>query len=196
MKKIILIAFLCISFKLFAQDKLANPDQKNIAASGKSNFEKFAERTGSLEKKEYFDLEKIADIKFELIRLTDLNTDSVKFSLLLSGLSKTYNNCEVYLDQDEFEALDKTIGFMIEKVIPTSPNVEQVEYNFLSRSDFRFSTYNNNGFLTSKKKWHIWCTLDDAPLIRNYTNFEFDPEDLPKVKTLLSNVITRIATMK
>jgi len=71
----------------------------------KSQLEVFSERAGSMIKKEYFDVGKVNHITFQVLKLTDILTNTTVVGLRMEGQSSgTYSTTKAaFIDADEVD---------------------------------------------------------------------------------------------
>lgn len=150
-----------------------------------SNVESFSAKSGTLMKKEYFEVGVLKKCEIKVIHFIDLITDTkqagLKFEYDVASSYSTDTKSAI-LDVDEIDALMSSIRLMQENILVTAPeNYTEVAYR--SRSGFQCGCYYSKGawstFMKLEKfdsKSYVWLTADDMPQLYSL---------LEKAKTLL-----------
>ena len=144
----------------------------------KSQLEVFSERAGSMIKKEYFDVGKVNHITFQVLKLTDILTNTTVVGLRMEGQSSgTYSTTKAaFIDADEVDGLIKALNYVNTTVLNHTPPENDIEYNFHTRSGFAAGIFNY------RNKW-----MGYLKLVRfdNDSQFDFTSEDFEKVKDII-----------
>jgi hypothetical protein len=181
MKKFILVAvFLCCFQYTFSQVK------KEIPEAPKSKLESFSENSGTMLKKEFFDVAIVKGVQFEVLKLTDMSNNSVEAGLRISatlGSGSYLSSYVAFLDKDEIDGFEKAIDYMLTNVSTSSVPVNNIEYRYMSRSGFSATVYNGSGTWSSKKTWRLNLRLEKYI---SASNAYLTAEELPKIKEAIA----------
>jgi len=148
MKKALSLFALCILFSLgYSQEK------ETLKAKNESKLEAFSAETGSLFEKSNEDLGKLGSIKIQTSIITNLLTKTkVKGIRIEKPTTSQYGSDHIgFLDEDEIDAVLKSINILKERT-QTSPS-NYVEVIFTSRSGFQFGAY-------WSKEWKYFIQVD------------------------------------
>ena len=146
MKKLfILLVFLCSVAVSNAQEKEAEKSQSKAVLFEKS--------IGSLIRKDFYNLPKVSDVENNVLILTDILTGT-KIGCLRMETKPFSSSNETYvgtLDFEELDAVIKSISYIKETILPTTPDVYS-EIVFQSKDDVKLGTYFNE----KTKKWVVF----------------------------------------
>lgn len=148
MKKItIFFTLLLCSFLSFAQS------EKGAEEQSKSKALEFLAKDGSFKLKEFYDLGSVKGVKCEVLIITDV-VDNIKVGCLRVEtshyVSYSYGS-DTYigtLDYDELDACIKSIKYIQETLLPSTPEV-YTESEYRTRDNVKVGAY----FDKDKSKW-------------------------------------------
>ncbi len=155
---------------------------KKVDDGAKSKTELFTEKSGSMIKKEFIDLEKIGPVKFQILKLTDVLTNVTTSGLRLEGPGRSSSKT-AFLDADEVDGLIKSIAYINASVLNTAPPANDVEYNFRARSGFAAGVFNY------ENKWNAYLKLERYDSDSQYS---FSLENFVKIKALLESAKSKL----
>lgn len=143
MKKLfILLVLLCSVAVSNAQEKETEKSQSKAVL--------FEESIGSLIRKDFYNLPKIRGVETQVLILTDILTGKKIGCLRIEPKQYTSPNttCVGTLDFDELDAAIKSLSYIKETILPTTPDVYS-EIVFKSIDGVQLGTYFNE----KTKKW-------------------------------------------
>ncbi|MBL0136936.1 MAG: hypothetical protein IPP86_00210 [Bacteroidetes bacterium] len=147
----------------------------------KSLLEKFSERSGSLMKREFFDVGKIRGMKIKMMKITNLTDPGSK---TLSGArfecSTQYSDYIAFVDADELDGLIASLDFIQSKIFnDTAKTYTEVE--FKTRGGFKSGCY----FSQNDNKWSGYiqvASYSDKSMVF------LEQEDFGKFKNMVEQV--------
>lgn len=148
MKRILLLALFLLSLNQgFSQDK------EVIKTKSESKIEAFSSETGSLIEKSNTEVGKLGSVTIKASTITNLLSNNKTKGLRIekTNTSKYGGDYINFLDEDEIEAVIKSIDILKEKVT-TTPST-YVEIIFRSRSGFEFGAYYSS-------EWKYFIQID------------------------------------
>ena len=151
MKKLfILLVLLCSVAVSNAQEKETEKSQSKAVL--------FEQSIGSLIRKDFYDLPKVRGVENKVLILTDILTGK-KIGCLRIETKPFSSSNTTYVGTLDFEELDaaiKSLSYIKETVLPTTPDVYS-EIVFQSKDDVKLGTYFNE----KTKKWvfSIYTTI-------------------------------------
>lgn len=175
----ILLTMFCIT--TFGQtDTDSKSESKTVA---------FRDRSGSLMKEQVYNIGKFNRISYDAIIYTDLNENEVMGSLRVTTSDTRYLYYG-YLDSDEIDAALKTLSYIQDNVLGSTPDTEtKIEYN--SRDKVRIGV--------SAGVSGNWTVYVYAHSYDKDTKMTFNSDDLPKMieaikkaQELINNKTTKL----
>ena len=146
MKKLfILLVLLCSVAVSNAQEKETEKSQSKAVL--------FEQSIGSLIRKDFYDLPKVRGVENKVLILTDILTGK-KIGCLRIETKPFSSSNETYvgkLDFDELDAAIKSLSYIKETILPTTPDVYS-EIVFKSKDGVQLGTYFNE----KTKKWVVF----------------------------------------
>lgn len=146
MKKLfILLVLLCSVAVSNAQEKETEKSQSNAVL--------FEQSIGSLIRKDFYNLPKVRGVENQVLILTDILTGK-KIGCLRIETKPFSSSNETYvgrLDFDELDAAIKSLSYIKETILPTTPDVYS-EIVFKSKDGVQLGTYFNE----KTKKWVVF----------------------------------------
>ncbi|HVW97487.1 MAG TPA: hypothetical protein VHA56_16055 [Mucilaginibacter sp.] len=179
MKKVIFTLSLVLSvIYSFCQVKKADE-------APKSKLETFSESSGSMVKKEYFEIDKVKGVKFQVLKLTNVSTGTTLSGLRLEAESGgSFSSTKTaFLDADELDGLIKALTYVNESVLNTPVPANDVEFNFHARSGFSAGVFNY------RNKWLGYVKLERFD---SQSQFDFAAEDFQKVVEIIKSAKTKL----
>ena len=144
MKKLfILLVLLCSVAVSNAQEKETEKSQSKAVLFEKS--------IGSLIRKDFYNLPKIRGVETQVLILTDILTGKKIGCLRIEPKQYSSPNGVGTLDFEELDAVIKSISYIKETILPTTPDVYS-EIVFQSKDDVKLGTYFNE----KTKKWVVF----------------------------------------
>ena len=177
MKKLVLLfaILLYCSLGSFAQTSTDNKSDSKVVA--------FRDRSGSLMKEEIYNVGKFNHVNYDVMVYTDLLTNEKVGSLRVTTSDTRYLYYG-YLDSDEIDAALKTLTYIQENVLGTTPSVDtKIEYN--SRDKVRIGVSSS-----ANSKWTVYIY---AHSYDKDTKTTFSSNDLPKMIEAMNQAQAMIA---
>ena len=177
MKKLILLFSILVSYSVgsFAQ---SSSDQKS-----ESKVVAFKDRSGSLMKEEIYNVGKFNRVNYDVIIYTDL-LNKEKVGSLRVTTSDTRYLYYGYLDSDEIDSALKTLNYIQENVLSSTPSVDtKIEYN--SRDKVRIGVSAN-----ANKNWTVYIY---AHSYDKDTKTSFSADDISKMISAMEQAQSMIA---
>lgn len=122
----------------------------------KSKLEKFEDRSGSIIKKLFLDIGKVAGLKVQVLTIEDLTSNAKESGLRMetTPYSSLGSDTKIaYLDKDEVAGLLQTLTYFKDKVFGTTPET-YTEVTYTSRSGFSASIFRDG------KDWTVVLRLE------------------------------------
>ena len=146
MKKLfILLVLLCSVAVSNAQEKGTEKSQSKAVL--------FEESIGSLIRKDFYNLPKVRGVENQVLILTDILTGEKMGCLRMKPKQYSSSNepCVGTLDFEELDAAIKSLSYIKENILPTTPDVYS-EIVFKSKDGVQLGTYFNE----KTKKWVVF----------------------------------------
>ena len=150
--KIMIMKKLFFLLVLLCSVAVSNAQEKETEKS-QSNAVLFEQSIGSLIRKDFYNLPKVRGVENQVLILTDILTGK-KIGCLRIETKPFSSSNETYvgrLDFDELDAAIKSLSYIKETVLPTTPDVYS-EIVFQSKDDVKLGTYFNE----KTKKWVVF----------------------------------------
>jgi len=170
MKKLLILLFL-LPMLAYSQEKEPESKSKTI---------EFTNKEGAFYQKEFEDIGKIEGVSFKNIYITDLIENRVISALRLensyyigSGSSVDYIGT---LDADELEGCIKTLDYLKENILATSPSL-YTEIEYKSRDGVLIGAY------TSKGLWTLYIQT------KSYTQKSLTRIKISEIDKLINNFV-------
>ena len=176
MKKLVLLfaVLLFCSAGGFAQSSTENKSESKAVA--------FKDRSGSLMKEEIYNVGKFNRVNYDVIIYTDL-LNNEKVGSLRVTTSDTRYLYYGYLDSDEIESALKTLKYIQDNVLSSTPSVDtKIEYNSRDKVRIGVSAYAN-------KNWAVYIY---AHSYDKDTKTSFSANDISKMISAMEQAQTMI----
>ena len=150
--KIMIMKKLFILLVLLCSVAVSNAQEKETEKS-QSNAVLFEQSIGSLIRKDFYNLPKVRGVENQVLILTDILTGK-KIGCLRIETKPFSSSNETYvgrLDFDELDAAIKSLSYIKETILPTTPDVYS-EIVFKSKDGVQLGTYFNE----KTKKWVVF----------------------------------------
>lgn len=177
MKKLFLLFAILLSYSLgsYAQSSTEQKSDSKVVA--------FKDRSGSLMKEEIYNVGKFNRVNYDVMIYTDLLNNEKLGSLRVTTTDSRYLYYG-YLDSDEIESALKTLTYIQNNVLSTTPSVEtKIEYN--SRDKVRIGV---SGKANAKWSVYIYAHSYDKD-----TKTSFSSDDISKMIGAMEQAKTMIA---
>ena len=181
MKKLfILLVLLCSVAVSNAQEKETEKSQSKAIL--------FEQGIGSLIKKDFYDLPKVCGVENQVLILTDILTGT-KIGCLRMETKPFSSSNETYvgtLDFEELDAVIKSISYIKETILPTTPDV-YTEIAFKSKDGVQLGTYFNE----KTKKWVVFIFTNTASYISRSAKY-LDETELSEMIEIMKTAKSKI----
>ena len=150
--KIMIMKKLFILLVLLCSVAVSNAQEKETEKS-QSKAVLFEESIGSLIKKDFYNLSKVRGVENQVLILTDILTGEKMgcLRMKLQQYSSSNEHCVGTLDFEELDAAIKSLSYIKENILPTTPDVYS-EIVFKSKDGVQLGTYFNE----KTKKWVVF----------------------------------------
>ena len=150
--KIMIMKKLFILLVLLCSVAVSNAQEKETEKS-QSKAVLFEESIGSLIKKDFYNLSKVRGVENQVLILTDILTGEKMGCLRMKPKQYSSSNepCVGTLDFEELDAAIKSLSYIKENILPTTPDVYS-EIVFKSKDGVQLGTYFNE----KTKKWVVF----------------------------------------
>ncbi len=146
--KIMIMKKLFILLVLLCSVAISNAQEKETEKS-QSKAVLFEESIGSLIKKDFYNLSKVRGVENQVLILTDILTGEKMGCLRMKPKQYSSSNepCVGTLDFEELDAAIKSLSYIKENILPTTPDVYS-EIVFKSKDGVQLGTYFNETLMT------------------------------------------------
>ena len=180
MKKLFfLLVLLCSVAVSNAQEKETEKSQSKAIL--------FEQGIGSLIKKDFYDLPKVCGVENQVLILTDILTGTKIGCLRMETKYRSSYSTDTYvgtLDFEELDAVIKSISYIKETILPTTPDVYS-EIVFKSKDGVKLGTYFNQ----KTRKWVVFIYT------KSYTSRSakyFDETELSEMIEIMKTAKSKI----
>ena len=179
MKKLfILLVLLCSVAVSNAQEKETEKSQSNAVL--------FEQSIGSLIRKDFYNLPKVRGVENQVLILTDILTGEKMGCLRMKPKQYSSSNepCVGTLDFEELDAAIKSLSYIKENILPTTPDVYS-EIVFKSKDGVKLGTYFNQ----KTRKWVVFIYT------KSYTSRSakyFDETELSEMIEIMKTAKSKI----
>ena len=183
--KIMIMKKLFILLVLLCSVAVSNAQEKETEKS-QSKAILFEQGIGSLIKKDFYDLPKVCGVENQVLILTDILTGT-KIRCLRMETKPFSSSNETYvgtLDFEELDAVIKSISYIKETILPTTPDVYS-EIVFNSKDGVKLGTYFNQ----KTRKWVVFIYT------KSYTSRSakyFDETELSEMIEIMKTAKSKI----
>lgn len=107
-----------------------------------SKLEEFSAQSGRLFEKKFISIGRFRNIHIQALTITDLSTNERTSGIRFDRQGKT-ELMTAFIDDDEVEALIKSLNYIKSTVINSAAPVDFTEYQFISRSGFQVGCFSD-----------------------------------------------------
>lgn len=151
MKQLMTMVLLALCSVCCAQE--AKPEPTPL-----SKLEEFSKKSGTLVQKTFESIGGVSDVTMDIVEIKDLlSNQAVKGLRMELVVKSTYSTDtkRAFLDSDEIDGLLKSIQFVRDNVMTTTPTI-YTEVTYQSRSGFEFGAF----FAIKGKGWTSYLKLE------------------------------------